>query len=24
LTLFSCHPKGKTTFRYVVRAVLQT
>ena len=24
LTLFSCHPKGKTTSRYVVRAVLQT
>jgi sortase A len=23
MTLFSCHPKGKTTFRYVVRAVLQ-
>ena len=23
LTLFSCHPKGKTTSRYVVRAVLQ-
>jgi sortase A len=22
LTLFSCHPKGKTTHRYVVRAVL--
>ena len=24
LTLFSCHPKGKITSRYVVRAVLQT
>lgn len=24
LTIFSCHPKGKTTSRYVVRAVLQT
>lgn len=24
LTLFSCHPKGKVTSRYVVRAVLQT
>ena len=24
LTLFSCHPKGKTTSRYVVRAVLKT
>lgn len=23
LTLFSCHPKGKITSRYVVRAVLQ-
>ncbi len=23
LTLFSCHPKGKVTSRYVVRAVLQ-
>jgi len=24
LTLFSCHPRGKTSSRYVVRAVLQT
>ncbi|MDP4928226.1 MAG: class E sortase [Ilumatobacteraceae bacterium] len=24
LTIFSCHPKGKITSRYVVRAVLQT
>jgi len=24
LTIFSCHPKGKVTSRYVVRAVLQT
>lgn len=24
LTIFSCNPKGKTTSRYVVRAVLQT
>ena len=24
LTLFSCHPKGKVTSRYVVRAVLRT
>ena len=23
MTLFSCHPKGKVTSRYVVRAVLQ-
>ena len=23
LTLFSCHPKGKTTSRYIVRAVLR-
>ena len=23
LTIFSCHPKGKTTSRYVVRAVLR-
>ena len=24
LTIFSCHPKGKVTSRYVVRAVLRT